>query len=239
MTVVFPIGGKGDRFVKAGYTVPKPFIMLNGKSLLAHAIGSYPKDAHFIFFVRPEYREEVGNIARAFLKSGTFVVVIPKETKGPIETILLGSILTEIKGEVLFADCDSALSLTEVESALDLFRTSKADGGVTIRSTKDPDCSYCIFDSDRWVLKTKEKDRYFLLNDTDLFSKWSTTGPYWWKDFGTFVECASKAVGDGITSVSPVYNYLIQGGGKVKAFPVATFRHFGTPEALRAVDSSA
>lgn len=231
MTIIFPIGGKGDRFIKAGYTIPKPFILLQGKPLLAHAIESYPKESKFIFFIRPEYKKGVMEITRNM--DNTTLYTIGIETKGPVETILHGSTLFDIKGEVLFADCDSAISPTEVAQALDLFRTCGAEGGATIRSTEDPDCSYCLFDSERWILKTQEKDRYFLLNETDTFSKWSTTGPYWWKDFSMFLECASQAMGDGVTSISPVFNYLIARGRKVKAFPVTTFRHFGTPEALK------
>lgn len=234
MFIIFPIGGKGDRFRQAGYTDHKPSILLNGTPLLAHALASYPqKDTQFYFFVRPEYRNEVELIVATSLTSPYAIYNVPFKTKGPVETVVYGANQVDIQGEVLIADCDSALNVAEVESALDLFHTCKADGGATVRNTQDEGCSYCIKDSEGWIQATKEKDRYFLLKDTDTFSNWSTTGPYWWKDFDQFLECAVEAQKDGVTSISPVYNYLIKRGGKVKAFPVSTFKHFGTPEELK------
>lgn len=234
MTIIFPMNGKGERFKQAGYTTHKHAILLNGTPLLAHALQSYPDSASFYFFVRPEYREEVELIVAVSLgKTSYAIYTVPIETKGPVETLLYGATQVDLKGEVLLADCDASLNVKELEGALEVFRASGASGGTPIRTTEDPDCSYCLIDHERWILKTKEKDRYFILNDTDLFSKWSTTGPYWWRDFSQFLDCAVEAQKDGVYSVSPVFNYLIGRGGKVKGFPVSTFKHFGTPEALK------
>jgi len=109
----------------------------------------------------------------------------------------------------------------EMLEAVLAFRTSQATGGVTIRRTTDPACSFAKVQNG-WVVETREKDPF-----TDL----STTGPYWWRHGIDFVTAATASCRDGIHSVSPTYNWhLQQQHGKVLPFFVLSFKHVGTPE---------
>ena len=38
--IVMPMAGEGSRFLKEGWTTPKPLIELNGQPLFKHAISS-------------------------------------------------------------------------------------------------------------------------------------------------------------------------------------------------------
>ena len=122
-------------------------------------------------------------------------------------------------------DCDSCLDEYELKDAIEVFRKCQADGGVTVRMTKDPLCSYAQVDSHYWVSETREKDS---------FTMWSTTGPYWFKSGSSFLIAAQKAANAQQVSISPVYNYL----SKVKAVPIGSFKHLGTPEAYLAFKQS-
>ena len=38
--IIMPMAGEGSRFMKEGWTTPKPLIKLNGRELFLHAIDS-------------------------------------------------------------------------------------------------------------------------------------------------------------------------------------------------------
>ena len=53
MNVIIPLGGKGERFLNAGYTVPKPLIKVFNKYLIEHVIDNLSLsclDKVFIFY---------------------------------------------------------------------------------------------------------------------------------------------------------------------------------------------
>ena len=217
-----PIGGTGQRFKKAGFKEPKPLIPLNGKPLIQHVLECYPTDADLFIIARKEFARELTELL------DRHVIVIDHITKGPVETVFfLGEKILRNLGEILIADCDSLISPTEISDAIQIFMAVEADGGVTTRITDNPACSYAKIE-DGWITETREKDP---------FTKYSTTGPYWWKSAKDFLECGRLAMRDGQFHISPCYNYLIRQGKKVKAFPVSTSIHLGTPEELSTYNS--
>ena len=216
MILLMPIAGTGERFLTAGYTTPKPLLPYQGKPLIQLAVESYTHVSQWIFIVRAEM---VSGGIESYLPTHSRMEVISQQTRGPVDTIL--SMRLDLNEELLIADCDSFLDPDEMTSALHAFRFHHADGGVTVRQTTDPHCSYAKLDRQGWVAETREHDP---------FSPWSTTGPYWWKSGQRFLSYAAHALKDGIVSVSPVYNYLLKDQGTVKAIAVSTFQHLGTPK---------
>ncbi len=193
------MNGTGERFKKEGFNIPKPLLPLGNERLLQLVKKSYPKDATFIHIKQGGVR-----------------------TSGPLETVLLDFEKKSFKGEILIADCDSFFEEpSELWNALEEFRQSECGGGVTVRRTTDPGCSYATVEKG-FASDFREKDRY---------TEWSTTGPYYWKEWTTFYRCALKAYWNGVTSISPVYNYL---KAPVRAIEVSTFVHLGTPDAYLA-----
>lgn len=219
MILLMPIGGTGQRFRQAGYTLPKPLIPYQGKPLIHWALQSYAElPGTWIFLLRPEAL--MAGIEQ-YLPSTGQIEVISQETRGPVETIVSANLTLD--DELLIADCDSLIEPWEIKQAIRHFRLWNADGGVTVRQTTEPYCSYAKLDQQGWVQETRERDP---------FSPWSTTGPYWWKSGRRFLSLAEQALSQSIVSVSPVYNLLLHQGGQVKALAVSTFQHLGTPEAL-------
>lgn len=223
MLVVFPMAGRGKRFIDAGYLKEaKPFLRLGGKPLIQWAIESYPKDARKVFALRGawSWTKVKNNIPGITLDD---MVSINHETRGPVETLLLEPKMVEwLSGddEILIADCDAIISPDELNDALQIFRASDAIGGVTTRSSDDPACSFAKVE-DGFVTETREKDPFTMV---------STTGPYWFRRGHFFLDAARDAMKKNIFSISPCYNYLIYNGQKVKAVEVSSFKHLGTPE---------
>ena len=218
MIVVIPLGGLGKRFREAGYATRKPFLPLNGHCLIQRVLEQYHTLPHVKLAVvcLDEYRKVF-----AYAPNLWYGKTLHAPTQGPVETLLHATSILDTEEPVLIADGDSFLDGGELRKALALYQRDDADGGVTIRETSDPDCSYAIV-TEGWIERTAEKQ---------VISEWSTTGPYWWKRGRDFIRCATRAMQQGIVSISPVYNEAIQDELRIRAVPVTTFRHLGTPHA--------
>ena len=57
--LLLPIAGNGQRFIDAGYTVPKPIIEINGKTILDRSLESVKLDnCNLIFIIREDHVKE-------------------------------------------------------------------------------------------------------------------------------------------------------------------------------------
>ena len=228
MWLIFPIGGNGARFRAAGYTIPKPLITVRGKTLLEYAWSSYPDAWKTFAILSPE--NSSGSLVSLITgkRTGKFCM-LGQSTKGPLETMAQGLFHKQTIApdeEVLIADCDSFFEQPgEVTAAMDWFHSRHADGGVTIQVAESPAYSYAVTGGGAIVRETAEKR---------LISKNWTTGPYWFRRWDTFKQAAEYEMNHQRYTVSPCYNWLIDQGKVVVAYPTTSFVHLGSPEELDA-----
>ena len=226
MKIVFPMAGRGSRFVRQGFALPKPLIEVLGKPIIQHVLECYTMEARFIFVALREHIDMgLGSLLMS-LRPDALVVPIDEVTQGPVCTVLKVYEEINTEDELLIADCDSVLVWPD-RWVFEWFRERGATGGVTTRITNNPSCSYAAINGDGWVVETREKDP---------FTIFSTTGPYWWSQGRDFVQVAERMIredrraANGEFYVSPTYNYHIAQGGRVLAYPLPEFWSLGTPE---------
>ena len=58
MQIIIPMSGFGERFRRAGYTVPKPLVEIDGKPIIAHVIDMFPGETDFIFICNRDHLNE-------------------------------------------------------------------------------------------------------------------------------------------------------------------------------------
>jgi hypothetical protein len=92
MNIIIPLGGKGDRFFKAGFTISKPLIPIYEKEMIFYVLdhmGFHPDDKVFIIYNTHLDHFDFVNIIK---KQYPFIHFIPiiYQTSGAVETILLG-----------------------------------------------------------------------------------------------------------------------------------------------------
>ncbi len=49
MQLVIPMSGIGQRFIKAGYTTPKPLIKVENKTIINHVYNMFPEIDSVVF----------------------------------------------------------------------------------------------------------------------------------------------------------------------------------------------
>ena len=53
--IVIPMSGFGERFRRAGYTLPKPLIPVDGKPMIAHVLDLFPGSEDVIFICNEDH----------------------------------------------------------------------------------------------------------------------------------------------------------------------------------------
>lgn len=109
MQIVIPMSGFGERFRRAGYVMPKPLIMVDGKPIIAHVLDMFPGEADVLFICNedhlatPDYR--MAETLRRLCPKGR-IVGIPSHKLGPVHAVLLARHMIDPAKPTIINYCD-------------------------------------------------------------------------------------------------------------------------------------
>ena len=108
--IIMPMAGEGSRFLKEGWTTPKPLIELKGVPLFKRAIGSVAVDGaplKYSFIVRKEHIDNyhIDDQIKAILPNAN-VFYVAKTTRGAVETCLIAEPVISDEDSIMVMDCD-------------------------------------------------------------------------------------------------------------------------------------
>jgi len=193
MFVVIPCAGLGSRFSEAGYKEFKPFLPLNGKTMIECVIDnvSNPEDK-VVCISREEYKDRLKQI-----KKQIFVSTVPKLTEGAACTVM--TIKDLLHGEVLIANSDQ---LVDIDINDFLTAARKYDGCILTFPNDHPKWSYAKT-YDGIVTEVAEKNP---------ISDHATVGIYYYKEGQELVKAIERMIEDnfrvnGEFYLCPAYNY--------------------------------
>jgi HAD superfamily hydrolase (TIGR01509 family) len=162
MNIIIPLGGKGDRFKKNGYEVPKPLIKIFEKTMIEYMLDNLILNCEDKIFIIYNSKLNDHNFKEYISKKYVKInfIEINQDTKGAVETLLLGLnvILNdyEYHNKCLILDCDTFYTQNIVE----IFRNTTYN---TIFYTKKYNTeaiySYIEFDDDKNIINIKEKNK--------------------------------------------------------------------------------
>ncbi len=132
---------------------------------------------------------------------------------------------------VIFMDCDfwfesGAYNRMVTDSLED---KTDIDAGLGTFESTDPRYSFVETDENNYAIRTAEKV---------AISNRAIWGAYYFGRSQVFVKAAKELLAQPLTPemkeyyISPLYNLILKGGGKVLAASVDKFGSFGTPEEL-------
>lgn len=235
--IIMPMAGEGSRFLKEGFTTPKPLIMFKGKTLFQRAISSIeniqaPKKYSFI--VRKEHIEKF-DIEKKIkeLIPEAHIFSVEKTTRGAVETSMLAKDAIDMHDAILIMDCDLEFKskgynegITEILSK----DIKDVDGGMLVSfKSCEPRYSYAKTNKDNIVIQTAEKE---------VISNHALCGAYFFSKAESFFYAANTLLHEANFSkpefyVSLLYNYLLKNGETVKLAEMEEYYSYGTPEELK------
>ena len=231
------MAGEGSRFLKEGWTTPKPLILLHGVPLFERAIKSVHIEnvqMKYSFIVRQNHIDDYG-IDRgilSFLPEANIYSVL-KTTRGAVETCLMAEKGIDNNDAVIVMDCDlefrSKQFMERIKTSLAV-SGDIAEGGALVSFESDsPKYSYAEIDENNIVLRTAEKE---------VISNHALCGAYFFSSGKRFKEIAHQLMNAQNFAkpeyyVSLLYNYLIAAKEKVYLAPMEEYYSYGTPEELK------
>lgn len=234
--IVMPMAGEGSRFANAGWTTPKPLILLHGEPLFKHAISSVAAEGipmKYSFIVRHEHIEKYGidEGIKSFLPQANIFSVM-KTTRGAVETCLMAESAIADEEAVIVMDCDlefRSKKFIEIISEVLSQSADEANGGALVSfESNEPRYSYAAVGEDGYVIRTAEKE---------VISNHALCGAYFFSTGRRFKQIAHQLLDEPEFKkpeyyVSLLYNYLLSEGEKVRIAPMEEYYSYGTPEEL-------
>ena len=234
-TMVIPMAGEGARFVKAGYSLPKPFIDVCGKPMIARVLENLDhRRFDVVLLARTAHLEAQPQIARSLTDEYGFKFVkVDRLTEGSVCTVLLARREINRNAPLLIANCDQIVDFDCSKFIKDC-TDRKLDGSILVfkEPGRDPKWSYARVDDRGIVLEVREKV---------AISELATVGIYYFAKASYFLDAAIDmiACNDRVNNefyTCPVYNYMIAQGQRVGVYeiPQNAMHGLGVPEDLNA-----
>ncbi len=238
MQIVIPMSGFGERFRKAGYTVPKPLIEIDGRPIIAHVIDMFPGETDFVFICNqdhldvPGYRMEA--ILRQYCPTGKIVRIAPHKL-GPIHAVRQVEHLIDLAQPVVVNYCDFTC-YWDWQHFKHFVRATACDGCIPAYKGFHPhtlgSTNYAYMrESNGWVLDIQEKQPY----TSNRMEEYASSGTYYFSSGQTMLDAFRQAFEQNLNVggeyyVSLAYKPLLAAGQPVAVYDLQHFMQWGTPD---------
>lgn len=238
MQIIIPMSGFGERFRRAGYTVPKPMMIIEGKPVIAHIVDMFPGETNIIFvcaqaqLADPAYHMEA--ILREICPNGR-IVGIPTHKLGPIHTVRHVEHLLDPEEPALINYCDFTC-YWDWRHFKKFVRDTGCYGAIPSYRGFHPhalgNTSYAyIRETNGWVVDIQEKQPY---TDNPM-QEFASSGTYFFATARIMADAFRTVIDQGFSVggefyVSLAYKPLLAAGRAVAVYQLQHFMQWGTPE---------
>ena len=230
-TLIIPLAGFGNRFLKAGYTQTKPLIHAGKKSIIEWALESITinNDTNVIFVVRED--QCIINGLDAFLQKicpKAQIIKIDKPTRGSLESVIIALNKVNIEGELYIHTSD--ICLPKPFCLEGQFKDNDCDAFTVTFKGNNPAYSYC-------KLEKNSNDIVEYMIEKEVVSQLANVGIYGFKSSSIFYEKAMNVIDSNILVkeefyISTVFSLFFEEGYKVRSCFVDEVHIIGTPSEL-------
>ncbi len=230
------MAGHSRRFQKAGFTTPKPFIDINGKSMIERVVQMFSPQDEFVFICNKEHLEDVLylSVLKKVSRRYQIVPVDPHEG-GPVYSALSADDYIFDKSEpVILTYCDFTMQwdyrgflqkAAQYEGAIAVFK------GFQPASMGDTYYAYLRANANMEMVELREKKSF----TNNRLNEYASTGVYYVDQWQTFKKYAKEIMADNNAGLneaycSLIYNPMVRDGLRVCLCEVEKFICWGTPE---------
>lgn len=161
MNIIIPLGGKGERFYKNGFTQPKPLISIFEKCMILYVLDNLKLSDNTKVFIIYNHNLDNYDFSNIIINKYPFINLIKiNDTKGAVETLFLGieQILNNYtyNNKCLILDCDTFYT----EDIINLFKDSN-DNMVFYTKNYEQNAIYSYIElNDKFIITNiKEKQK--------------------------------------------------------------------------------
>ena len=242
MQIIIPMSGTGERFKRAGYTLPKPLIEIDGKPMLARVVDLFPGETNFLFICNQDHLADknlkLEETINRYCPQAKIVGIAPHK-KGPVHAVLQAASHIKPDQPTIVSYCDYG-AVWDYAAFKKFVAQNKCDGAVVGYTGFHPHMlrnhhyGFVQMRGKR-VADIREKQPY-----TDQpMSEIALCGAYYFLDPRAMLEAMRKLEKhdelsiDGEHYISLSYKFLLEKGADIRSFLLDHFMQWGTPEDLR------
>lgn len=203
VNVLIPMAGFGTRIKDFDPINPKPLVVVDGKTLIEHAIDTFLIDAKYIFITKKYDNQDYNNkLLNIFNKYGFEYIEIrlDETTNGAAETALKAKQYINNDEKLYIINCDQQLNWN-VNNFINFTNKEGVDGSVILFKSTDPKCSFAEIKENRITSLVEKK----AISDNALI------GVHYWKNGKDFVYSAEQLIKNTNNRepyISETYNFL-------------------------------
>ncbi len=240
MQILIPMSGFGERFRRAGFSVPKPLIEVDGKPMIGHVIDMFPGENDFVFICNREHLNEPKYALEETLLGlapEALVVAIDPHKLGPVHAVQEAIEVVDPCRPVVVNYCDFTcfwdwehfkhfVSQTDCHGAIPAYR------GFHPHSLGGTAYAYLQERNGR-VVDIQEKRPF----TADSMGEYASSGTYYFRSGEIMADAFARTVDaqlsvGGEYYVSLAYKPMIDDGRTVLRYELQHFMQWGTPEDL-------
>ncbi|QWD78287.1 hypothetical protein [Polynucleobacter sp. MWH-Svant-W18] len=251
MQIVIPMSGFGERFRRAGYTIPKPLIEVDGRPIIGHVIDLFPGETDFIFICNKEHLDnsdyQMAQTLSKLCPSGR-IVGIPPHKLGPINAVRQVEHLLDPNLPVVVNYCDFSCYWDWSHFKSFVLRTSCAGaipaykgfhphtlGGTNYAYIKEEPCRQGVVS---WVADIQEKQPF----TDNRMQEFASSGTYYFSSAKIMSESFREVMVQNLSVggefyVSLAFKPMLAQGKKIAVYPLQHFMQWGTPDDLSEYNS--
>ncbi len=241
MQIVIPMAGRGDRFIRAGYTKIKPLIEVDGAPMIQHVIRLFPGETDFVFICARDHLEttSLANVLEESAPQGKIVPIDPHKN-GPVYSVLQAAAYIDDGKPTILNYCDFSVYWN-----YEHFRTSMQEQGCggCITAYKGfhphslgPNLYGYLREKDRRLLEIREKHCF----TDNRMNEYASAGTYYFRSgalikryFRAALEANLAVQGELFASLP--YNLMVADGLDVSCLRTRTFSAMGNAGRSRRV----
>lgn len=241
MQIIIPMSGFGERFRRAGYSVPKPLIEIGGKPIIAHVIDMFPGEADFIFICNQDHLDNpdyhMASILQHHCPTGQ-IVGIPAHKLGPIHAVRQVEHLIAADTPVIVNYCDFTC-YWDWQHFKQFVKATACAGAIPAYKGFHPhtlgSTNYAYMrETQGWVQDIQEKQPY----TNNRMEEFASSGTYYFDSGKTMSEAFRDTMDQqlnigGEYYVSLAYKPLLADKRPVAVYPLQHFMQWGTPDDVR------
>lgn len=235
MTILIPMAGKGERFLKAGYITPKPLIQIGNIPMVIKAVLDLPKAEKHVYIALKAHFEDfkIDDSIRQYLPNAKFVS-LDTVTEGQACTCLLGLEQIDPHSEILIGACDNGMifdrqAFDELKQIADVIVFTFRNNVTVVENPEQYG----------WV-KLKNNETVELVSVKKPISKQpkndhAIVGAFWFKHASIFKEATESMIAQNRKINNEFYvdeciNDAITLGYRVAVFEIDKYICWGTPK---------
>lgn len=235
INIVIPMAGIGSRFLKAGYSVPKPFINIEGKTMIERVLDNllsfnFSQVKVYLIALKEHIETRKDDIRKIKANYNVEFVPISNFTDGAACTVLAAHKFINNDTPLIIANSDQIVDINITDYVCDCFNRG-LDGSILIFQDSDPKWSFVRTDKNNLAIEVQEKVP--ISNNATVGIYLYSMGKYFIDGVMDMIARADKTRNE--YYVCPVYNHIIKRGGKIGVYEMdmEKMHGIGTPEDLK------